>query len=110
MAGMKMSPRSQKFAHVVESRIPRIIQSLLSPESIGILTVTAIEVSGDLGVCDVFVRSIGGPKYFLRPLKKIEKKVAHLLSQEVEMRRVMKIRFKLDNSVDRLAFLDSLTP
>ncbi len=102
---MKISERSKRLAGVVEEVIPPIIQRFTDPEEVGFLTVTAVEISGDLGVCDIFLRSIGGPTKFLGPIKKVSKKISHELTKQVPVRRAMILRFKPDksvNSVDKI--------
>lgn len=96
---MKMSPRSQRMSGIVQEVLPGILQQLFTPEDIGFLTVAAVEVSGDLGVVDIYARTIGGPKSTFEKLRKAEKRVAHLLAQKIELRRVPVVRFKSDASV-----------
>ncbi len=99
MSEMRMSERSKKLAGVIEEVIPQIIQRFTDPDEVGFLTVTAVEVSGDLGVCDIFLRSIGGPDKFLAPVKKATKKISQELTKQIPTRRVIILRFKPDKSV-----------
>ncbi len=103
---MKISERSKRAAGVVREKIPVIIPKFLTPEDIGFLTITAVEIAGDLGVADVFVSAIGAPKNFLSALQKIEKKVATQLGKEMAFRRQMVIRFKIDKSVEHVAKIE----
>jgi ribosome-binding factor A len=97
---MKVSERSKKLAGVIEREISVIIHKLLTPDDIGFLTVTAVEVSGDLEVCDVFVKSFNGPVDYIKALQAKSKKMATMLAKQVKTRRVLKIRIKQDNSKD----------
>ncbi len=99
---MRMSERSKRATGVVREKIPLIISRLLTPEDIGFLTVTAVEISGDLGVVDVFVSAINAPQNFLTALQKISKKVSTEICKEMQLRRPMIIRFKLDKSVEHV--------
>jgi len=105
---MKTSLRSQKLAGVIEEKLPRIIHQILSPDRIGFLTITALEVSGDLGVADVFVRSLNGPSSFLKKLKKTTPKIEYELLRHLSLRRPIKLRFKLDKSVEYVENLEKL--
>lgn len=96
---MKFSERSIRAGGVVQETIPLILQKLFTPEEVGFLTVTAVEVSGDLGVIDVYLRSINGPRSAFAKIRKAEKKIASELVKKVPMRRVPTLRFKSDNSV-----------
>jgi len=94
-----MSPRSVRMATQVEATINPIIQRLLSPDEIGFCTVTAVEVSGDLQVTDVFVRSINPPGGWLKALKKIAPKIAHELGITLKLNQKLTVRFKEDQAV-----------
>ncbi len=102
---MKMSERSKRLAGTIEEVISPIIQKFTDPDEVGFITVTAVEVSGDLGVCDIFLRSINGPKKFLTPIKRVQKKISYELTQKVPTRRAIILRFKPDNSVNNLDVL-----
>lgn len=103
---MKQSERSKKLATVVQVQLASLITRFSSPEEVGFVTITAVEISGDLGVCDVFVRSVGGPTNFSKKLDKLSGKISHELSQLVSTRRTMVIRFKRDKSTDLLENLE----
>ena len=96
---MKISERSQKLASVVEASISTLIHQTLSPDKVGFITVTAVEISGDLQVGDIFIRSLNGPENFMKHLRKNEKKIAHLLTKELNLRHAIILRFKEDKSV-----------
>ncbi len=96
---MRTSERSIKLAGVVELEISQILQRKFTPNQVGFLTVSAIEISGDLGICDIFVRSFNGPKDFLKTMKKQEKHCSHLLTKSLKLRRNIIIRFKVDKAV-----------
>ncbi|NCP66852.1 ribosome-binding factor A [bacterium] len=105
---MKMSDRSRRLAGTMEHLLPEIMRPLIDPDKMGFVTVTAIEVSGDLGLVDVFVRSLGGPASYLKELKRMEKKIGHLLLQKLELRRAFILRFKPDQSVNAVEKLKKL--
>jgi ribosome-binding factor A len=98
MRAMKTSERSRRVASVLKEKIPPLFQQFLSPNQVGFVTVTEIEVAGDLGMADVFVRSIGGPKDFIKAIQKVGPKMEYEVSQQVQLRRPMKLRFRLDQS------------
>ncbi len=97
---MKTSERSKRAVGVIRVKVPVIITRFLTPEKIGFLTITAIEIAGDLGVADIFVSSLNAPDNFLSALQKISKKVSTELCKEMQLRRPMQIRFKMDKSVE----------
>lgn len=105
---MKMSPRSQKLAGVLMEKIPTLLQQIFTPDDVGFLTVTAIEVSGDLEVADIFVRSLDGPRGICAKLNTAAGKIAHELLRQVHVRRAIRLRFKPDRGVARAEKIQSL--
>lgn len=105
---MKTSPRGQRLAGSIQQMFPEILRPQLDPDVHGFVTITAVEVSGDLGVVDVFVRSLGGPADYLKALQKMEKKVAHQLLQKLSLRRHFILRFKPDQAVKAVEALDKI--
>ena len=97
---MKISPRSQKLAGAVRTALPEILHRILPPEKVGLLTVSAVEVSGDLQVADVFLRSIGGKNDFLKLCEKVAPKIQFALSAKVKTRLPIQLRFKKDASIN----------
>ena len=96
---MKSSPRSQRLSGVLEEVIPPILREMFSPDEVGFLTITAVETSGDLGVADIFVRSIGGPENFLKRLQARTSHISKEILSKVKLRRPVILRFKQDKSV-----------
>ena len=96
---MKTSLRSEKLAGIISEKIPGIITQYLTPDQVGFITVTAVEVSGDLGVADILESSIGGPSGYLKLLKKYTKKFTYELLKQISLRRPIILRFKIDKSV-----------
>lgn len=97
---MKVTPRSQRLAGGMESLISEFVARHTSPDVHGFVTVTGIEVSGDLQVCDVFVRSLSAPADWFKKLQKLEKRASHVLTTGLDKRQSMTLRFKKDASVD----------
>jgi len=91
---MKTSPRGQKLASVIEQALGPILQRYTNPEDFGHLTIVDVQVSGDLGVVDVYIQSIGGPASYLRKLQKLTSKISRELLNHIEVRRACILRFK----------------
>ncbi len=103
---MKISPRSQRLAGSVEKCLPEIMQKIIPYEMTGFLTISAVEISGDLMVADVFLRAISGPDDFVENANHFAKKITFELSKKVETRLPIKIRFKKDKSIDAIKIFD----
>jgi len=105
---MKVSEKSKKAASQIEMLISQVIRRHLTPEDIGFLTVSAVELSGDFQVCDVFVSSLNGPRFVLKPLQKKAKLIAHDLKKELKLNYKLELRFKEDKSIERAEKLKHL--
>ena len=105
---MRSSPRSIKMATQVETLISTLIAQYLSPDKVGFCTVTAIEISGDLQVADVFVRAINAPGGWVKELQKIAPKIAHEIGKTLSLNQKLVIRFKPDKAVKLMEDLQRL--
>ncbi len=91
---MKTSPRSQKLAGVVKQALSPLLQQFTNPEKVGFLTIVQVEVSGDLGVVDVWIQSLNGPKNFLSKLHPLAGRITRELMKQIKVRRAFILRFK----------------
>lgn len=94
---MKTSDRSRRLAGVIAQQLPPLLQKFLTPNQVGLLTVTDVEVSGDLGIAEVWLDAIGAPAGWIECVTKIRPKIEHELLRSVDVRRGIQIRFKRDN-------------
>ena len=90
---MKISDRSQKLSQVIQEQLPRLVDKFTSPNQVGFLTISAVEVAGDLSLADIFVNTIGGPSDYIKHLAKIAPKLQHEIAQIIKMRRTCRFRF-----------------
>ncbi len=96
---MKTSERSRRLAGVIAQELPPILQQLLTPNQVGFLTVTAVEVSGDCGIVEVFLDALSAPEGWLKTVEKIKPKIVHQLLSRVKLRREIEMRFKKDTGI-----------
>jgi ribosome-binding factor A len=99
---MKTSIKSQKVATVLKQNLPFVFQELINPEEFGFITIMDIDVSNDQKYADVFIKSIGAQKGFLKRLNGIAPKIAHEIVQKLPNRKKIELRFKNDTSGDLL--------
>jgi ribosome-binding factor A len=98
---MKTSPRSIKLASSIHSHLSSLFSENFSPNEFGFLTIVKVEISGDLGVVDVFIRTIGkDPDLVIAELKQVKKKVAQNIGRHFKLRRVPTLRFKIGQDLD----------
>ncbi|NJP03728.1 ribosome-binding factor A [Candidatus Gracilibacteria bacterium] len=94
---MKTSPRSHKLASIIGELLPPLVEKFLTPNQVGFLTITAVEVSGDLGLIDVFINVMGAnSKDAIKSLAKVTPKIRFELLKKVQLRREFILRWKID--------------
>lgn len=104
---MKMSKeftRADRVSQQIQRDVAIIIQRDLREPSIGMVTVSAVEVSRDLAYAKIFVSAFmqDDDKLDLA-IKKLNEKapyVRSLLAKSLRMRSVPNIKFHLDNSLN----------
>ena len=107
---MKTSPRSRKLAAIVHEHLPTIIQKYLTPNQIGFLTITGVEISGDLGIANVFFTTIGSATEAEKHLRKISRKIVYELLKIVKLRREIILNWKRDETGKIIGQIDKLNP
>ena len=104
---MKTSPRSNKLATIVSEHLPSIINKHLTPNQIGFLTITGVEISGDLGIANVFFTTIGGAVEAQKHLRKVSKKIVYDLLKIVKLRREIILIWKKDDTGRMIQKMDN---
>ena len=103
---MAQGRRVTRVAALIKRELGQMLSSQLRDERLtrSILTVTAVDVSGDLQNCKVFVSLYGGEEAgreaALNGLKAASGFLRSQLSRRLELRRCPKLWFHLDNSAE----------
>ena len=103
---MAQGRRVTRVAALIKRELSQMLSSQLRDERLtrSILTVTAVDVSGDLQNCKVFVSLYGGEEAgreaALNGLKAASGFLRSQLSRRLELRRCPKLWFHLDNSTE----------
>ena len=110
-----MSLRLQRVRQLLKREIGEIIRRELPCSQAGIIDVNDVEVAANLQNATVYVGILGGAgqkKTALELLEKNRKRIQALLAQEVVLKYTPRLRFLLDESVERgnrvLKILDDL--
>jgi ribosome-binding factor A len=103
---MKISERSRRLAGVISQELPPILQQLLTPNQVGFLTVTAIDVSGDCGVAEVWLDALSAPAGWIDAVNKVKPKITHSLLTRVKLRREIILRFKKDTGIEHAKIMN----
>ena len=100
---MVHSHRQEKLGEQIAADISDLIRTRVKDPRIGFVSVTRVEVSGDLRHAKVFVSVMGSPeerKETMRGLNKATGYLRHELATRLTLRYMPEIAFKLDNSIE----------
>lgn len=108
-------PREFSRSRRVEEQLKRILSELIRREvkdpRLGPVTVTAVEVSRDLGHARVFVTpfaGLGEPAHVIETLQHAAGYLRHELRKAMSLRVTPELDFRLDESIERGARLSRL--
>ena len=95
-----MSKRRARFSEQLRRELSEMIRLQVRDPRVGSVTITGVDVSADLGVARVFVRSLVGDD-LARSLEGLEAAAPYLrtsLGKVLHVRRVPELRFQEDRS------------
>lgn len=100
----KDSSRARRVEDQLQRELAQLIQRGLKDPRLGMITVTAVEVSKEMEHATVFVTELGGDEQTHKESVKVLNHAAGFLRREVgrglTLRHVPEIRFKYDASVE----------
>ena len=105
------SPRLPKIEDFLKKEISQIISSQVKDPRYKFLNIVDVKCSSDLGVAKVFYTIINGDISDSPDIKSLEKFASMIrskLSQFMQIRRVPKLVFKYDESLERYNNIDAL--
>ena len=103
--------RSRRVAEQLKRELAAIIGRVLKDPRVGLVTVTAVEVSKDLAYAKVFVSSIGGQgsrDELLAALRHASGFLRHEIGQAMKLRIIPELRFHYDETLEKAAKLEAL--
>jgi ribosome-binding factor A len=108
-------PREFSRSRRVEEQVKRLLAELIRREvkdpRLGPVTVTAVEISKDLGHARVFVTpfaGLGDPAHVIETLQHAAGYLRHELRKAMSLRVTPELDFRLDESIERGARLSRL--
>ncbi|AUS09129.1 30S ribosome-binding factor RbfA [Laceyella sacchari] len=96
--------RVSRVGEQVKKELSQIIQQEIKDPRIGFVTVTAVEMSGDLQVAKVYISVMGSADQKSQTLSGLEKAKGYIRSEvgrRIKLRHVPELVFVIDNSLDR---------
>jgi len=100
---MVHSHRQEKIGEQIAADISDLMRTRVKDPRIGFVSVTRVEVSGDMRHAKVYVSIMGSPeerKETMRGLTKATGFLRHELAGRLTLRYMPEIAFKLDNSIE----------
>ena len=100
---MKTSPRMRRVSESVHQALADILETELSDPRLEFVTITDVEVTGDLQLAVVYVIAHGGDERYaeaLDGLRSATNRIRKELAQRVSMKFLPHLEFRIDPSVD----------
>ncbi|AOM83141.1 30S ribosome-binding factor RbfA [Salisediminibacterium beveridgei] len=103
--------RANRVGEQIKKELTDIIQRGIKDPRIGFVTVTAVDVTGDLQQATAFVTVYGDEEERSKSLDALEKAKGFIRSeigQRIKLRKTPELQFKFDESIDRGNRIDEL--
>jgi len=108
---MIMSMRATRVGEQMKKELGDILGRKLKDPRIGFLTVTDVEVTGDLQIAKVYISVLGDEKKREETLKGLAKAKGYIRSEignRIRLRKTPELHFEFDESVDYGNRIESL--
>lgn len=106
-----MSRRMRRVNELLREELARQIARLKDPRLTGLVSITEVEASADLGTARVFVSVLAGPEeqeQTVRALNQASGFLRRALGDALNLKRIPRLQFLLDRSLERGARLSAL--
>jgi len=99
-----MNYRANRLAEVLKKELSVLFQKEVKDPRLNFLTITEVEVSGDLSVAKIFVSTLqekNDPAAMMEGLEKAAGYLRKEIGQRIEVRHTPELRFIYDKSIER---------
>ncbi|QCR31842.1 30S ribosome-binding factor RbfA [Lysinibacillus sp. SGAir0095] len=106
-----MSVRSNRIAEQMKKELGDIITRKLKDPRVGFVTITDVDVTGDLQQATVYISSLGNDREREETLKALVKAAGFIrteIGHRIRLRRTPEITFEFDSSVEYGNKIDAL--
>jgi ribosome-binding factor A len=100
---LPMSKRIARLNEQLKRELTDLIRTQVRDPRVGLVTITGVDVAGDLGSAKVYVRELGGGDEFAQTLAGLEAAAPFLrtmLGRSLRVRRIPELRFREDRSYE----------
>ncbi|AMA72708.1 MULTISPECIES: 30S ribosome-binding factor RbfA [Aneurinibacillus] len=103
--------RTNRVGEQIKKELSQILQQEIKDPRIGFVTITGVEVSGDLSIAKVFISVLGGDEQKVDTMRALEKAKGFMRSEigrRITLRHTPDLVFKFDESVEYGSRIESL--
>lgn len=103
--------RVSRVGEQIKKELSKIIQQEIKDPRIGFVTVTTVEMSGDLQIAKVFVSVLGKPIEKQQTLAALEKAAGYMRSEigkRIRLRYIPELTFVMDESLEHSEHINKL--
>ncbi len=102
--------RAERVGRIIQQNLSKIIQLKLNDPRIGFVTITKVKMSKDLSYATILIigENEKTSKKSLRALLNAKKIIRKMLAENLYLRKVPEIRFKLDDAVNEFQQIEAL--
>ena len=96
--------RNRRVADLIQREMAGLLQREMTDPQLGLITVSAVDVSPDLKNAKIYVTAMGGdhePEKLIRTLNEMNRHYRHELARVLILRSVPSLRFEYDESIQR---------
>ncbi|MFN3780893.1 MAG: 30S ribosome-binding factor RbfA [Candidatus Kapaibacteriota bacterium] len=109
--GGNLTVRAQRVASEVQKVLSEPISEFARENNAGLATITAVRMSPDLQIANVYVSVYGGktsPQTFLNLLEDEKSTFRQIVGTKLRLRLTPEVRFFLDDTFDRIEKIEQL--
>lgn len=106
-----MSMRIARLRELFKQETSAILQRQMKDPRIGFVSVTDVELSGDLRLAKIFVSVLGDAEAKVRTMEGLESAQGFIrteLARRIRLRHIPQVLFRLDESIERGARVERL--
>ena len=98
------SLRHQRVRELLKRQIGEVLRREIQPDAVGLITVSDVGLAGDLKSATVFIGVVGNPEQRRKAISLLVRerpRIQTLVAREVVLKYMPRLRFVLDDSIDR---------
>jgi ribosome-binding factor A len=103
--------RVERLNEQLKREISGIVRADVQDPRIGPVTITGVEVTGDLSLARVYVRALGGDEALESAMEGLEAASPHIrriLGQDLHLRRIPELEFRRDRTLEQAMRIESI--